>query len=90
MLSGLFRILILTLIIYIVYIAVKAWQAVSGGRAPRRRPAAGGAMVKDKVCDTYVPEDEALRLVRDGREHFFCCEDCRRKFLESGEPPARQ
>lgn len=41
-----------------------------------------GVMVKDEICGTYVPRDEALREVRDGVEHFFCSEECRRK-LES-------
>jgi uncharacterized protein len=36
-------------------------------------------MVKDDVCNTYIPKEEAIREVRDGRERFFCSEECRRK-----------
>jgi YHS domain-containing protein len=36
-------------------------------------------MVKDEVCGTYIPREEALTEVRDGIEHFFCSEECRRK-----------
>ena len=36
-------------------------------------------MVKDEVCGTYVPRDEALTEVRGGVTHYFCSEECRRK-----------
>jgi YHS domain-containing protein len=38
-----------------------------------------GVMVKDEICGVYIPRDAALREVRDGVEHFFCSEECRRK-----------
>ena len=39
-------------------------------------------MVKDEICDTYIPKDTALREFHEGEEHFFCSEDCRRKYHE--------
>jgi YHS domain-containing protein len=36
-------------------------------------------MVKDEVCNTYIPKEEAIRELRDGQEHFYCSEECRRK-----------
>ncbi|MCX8159317.1 MAG: YHS domain-containing protein [Candidatus Saccharicenans sp.] len=42
-------------------------------------------MVKDEVCNTYIPEDEALKENKNGRVYYFCSEDCRKKFLESRE-----
>ena len=36
-------------------------------------------MVRDEVCNTYLPREDALRAVQDGREVFFCSEECRRK-----------
>jgi YHS domain-containing protein len=38
-------------------------------------------MVKDEACLTYVPKEDALREVIDGREYFFCSKECRKKFL---------
>ncbi len=87
MFAGIFRLLVIALIIYIVYLAVKLWTGLgdSARRASRDRSRPpGGTMVKDEVCNTYVPKEEALRVVKDGREHFFCCPECRRKFLEGG------
>lgn len=40
-------------------------------------------MVKDEICNTYIPEDEALKEVRNGQVHYFCSEECRKKFLSS-------
>jgi len=48
---------------------------VRGSAAPRAR----GFMVKDEVCGTYIPREEALTEMRDGVEHYFCSEECRRK-----------
>jgi YHS domain-containing protein len=39
-------------------------------------------MVKDEICGTYVPREEALTAFRDGVEHHFCSEECRRLFLQ--------
>jgi len=36
-------------------------------------------MVKDEVCGTYIPREEALTETRDGVERFYCSEECRRK-----------
>jgi YHS domain-containing protein len=40
-------------------------------------------MVKDEVCNTYLPREDAIREVIKGEEHFFCSNDCRQKFLEA-------
>ena len=37
-------------------------------------------MVKDPFCNTYVPQRDAKRKVIDGKEYFFCCEECAHKF----------
>ena len=55
---------------------------------PRSGPAGAdpseGRMVRDRVCNTFIPEGKALRLQVEGEEHFFCSESCRDRFL-SGE-----
>lgn len=45
-----------------------------------------GALVRDRVCRTFLPRVRALVLKADGAEHFFCSEACRAKFLESRRP----
>lgn len=59
-----------------VYLGLKRRRPQTRAEAPRE---VQGVMVKDEVCGTYIPRDEALREVRDGVEHFFCSEECRRK-----------
>ena len=44
---------------------------------PRLRSSAGGRLVKDPVCGTYIPEETALQA----RNQFFCSEECRGKYL---------
>jgi hypothetical protein len=55
---------------------------------PARRPATGnesaqqgGRMVRDRMCNKFLPRSSAL-LLKDGEEeHFFCSEACRDRFL---------
>jgi YHS domain-containing protein len=58
-----------------------------GGFAPRPEPLEdGGPMVRDRVCNTFLPRSRALRLEFSGEEQFFCSEACRSAFLERGGP----
>lgn len=43
-------------------------------------------MPKDPICGMEVAEATGLRAERDGRTYFFCCEHCRKKFLDQGAP----
>jgi hypothetical protein len=43
--------------------------------APRREAATD--MVRDRVCDTFLPRSRALVAVVDGREQHFCSAQCR-------------
>jgi YHS domain-containing protein len=38
-------------------------------------------MVRDRICNTYLPKEKALRLESGAEEHFFCSETCRERFL---------
>ncbi|MBN2371337.1 MAG: hypothetical protein JXO72_12710 [Vicinamibacteria bacterium] len=48
-------------------------------------PVSGGArgvpLVRDRVCNTFLPEERALRAVIAGREEFFCSAACRDRAL---------
>ncbi|MGZ5515030.1 MAG: transcriptional regulator [Candidatus Aminicenantales bacterium] len=59
-----------------IFLGLKQRRPQTRTQTPRE---VQGVMVKDEVCGTYVPRDEALTEVRDGVEHFFCSEECRRK-----------
>jgi hypothetical protein len=38
-------------------------------------------MVRDRVCNTFLPRDRALRALVDGREEHFCSAQCRDRAL---------
>jgi YHS domain-containing protein len=40
-------------------------------------------MVRDRVCNTFLPVDRALRAGRHGETHYFCSEACRTRFLHA-------
>ena len=37
-------------------------------------------LVRDPVCGTFVAPRAALSLTAGGSTHYFCSEDCRKKF----------
>jgi YHS domain-containing protein len=39
-------------------------------------------MVRDEVCDTYLPQEDAVRANVGGVDYFFCSRECRDKFIE--------
>jgi len=63
-----------------IYRGVKRIRQQPGHQAPRE---VQGVMVKDEVCGTYIPRDDALIEVRDGVERYFCSEECRRRLRDS-------
>jgi len=69
----------LVIALFLVRIAVRFVAGVIQGlREPR--PAAGAIgvdMVRDRVCNTFVPRDRALTEVVGGHELFFCSQACR-------------
>lgn len=57
------------------------------GRGPGREATgapgkASGHMVRDRICQTFLPEADALRVEKDGKAHFFCSTTCRDRFLQ--------
>jgi len=82
----LLRLILFALVAYAVSLFARFFFGLKRG-GPQARPQeprqVRGLMVKDEVCGTYVPREEALTEVRGGVEHYFCSEECRRK-LKSG------
>ena len=57
-------------------------QQPQGPRADERQPIRDlGPMVRDHVCNTFLPKSRALTARVDSDEHYFCSEECREKFL---------
>jgi hypothetical protein len=83
----------LLLVVFLLGLAVRtvlSWlrglASAAGRPAP---PPAGVPMVRDRVCNTFVPRDHALSATIAGREEFFCSERCRARALSGllGNPP---
>ena len=73
---NLVRIVVVLLIVrFVLRFLAAVVQGYQG--APRREPAT--EMVRDRVCDTFVPRSRALMAVIDGRDHFFCSPECRER-----------
>lgn len=86
------RLLLWILALWALVVVVRLFRRAS----PRKRPAGAGtlrfegAMVRDRVCQTFLPRGRALVLRLAGEEYFFCSEDCREAFLFSrGQATAR-
>lgn len=47
------------------------------GRTPER---AGGQLVRDPQCGTYVAESAAIRVTRGGAVLYFCSDTCREAY----------
>jgi uncharacterized protein len=82
MVAAFLRFVLFALVAYVAFLVLRIYLGLKR-RLPRAHTQAPrevqGVMVKDEICGTYVPRDEAVREVRDGVEHFFCSEECRRK-----------
>jgi YHS domain-containing protein len=83
MIAGFIRLVFYFFIAYIIYRVLSFFFSPSqprrSGQPPQQR---SGIMVKDETCNTYLPQEEAIRERVDGKDYFFCSQECRRKFLE--------
>jgi len=79
---ALFRFVLFLFIAYVAVLFIRIYLGLKrAGRRPRPAPPQiRGEMVKDEICNTYIAREEALTEVRDGTTHYFCSEECRRKF----------
>ena len=83
MLTGLFRLILIGAVLYLVYWGFRFFKAITQTAKPQstQKPKSN-IMVKDEICNTYLPKDEAIVLKLDGKEYFFCSKECQQKFLE--------
>lgn len=76
------RFLLLGALIYLAVQVFRFFNNIKRYSTPSPPPRLSGVMVKDEVCDTYLPEEEALKEKLDGKIYYFCSPECRRRFLE--------
>jgi hypothetical protein len=83
---GLLFVFRLVLILFVVRLVVRFFARAFAASRVRRPPAAAPPrpleeLVRDRVCNTYLPRAKALLGVVEGREEHFCSAACRDKAL---------
>lgn len=80
----------ITLIRMVIGVLAKMFSGSVAGEPSRQHATrrsqvpAGGVLQKDPVCGTFVAEQGAVKVISGGKTHFFCSEECARKFKEIG------
>ncbi len=83
-------------LVVLALILIVAWMLRRLGKGSRSRsesssarpaqPRFEGAMVRDRICETFLPRSRALSVRVDDGEHFFCSDTCRSEFLSRRRP----
>ncbi|MBI3599844.1 MAG: YHS domain-containing protein [Nitrospinae bacterium] len=74
------QIIILILLSLIIYIVKKSFRQPLYTKKENPKWQAGENMIKDPVCNIYIPESEAVKKVIGGKTVFFCSNECADKF----------
>ena len=84
MLPGLLRLIFYAVLAYFVLRVFRFFMTLGKRTITTQRPSKklSGIMVKDEICQTYLPKEDAIREVRKGKEHFFCSKECQKKSLK--------
>ena len=80
------KILLVLVLIYLGYKIIKSFQK----RKPEETkafkagtvPAKGEDLVQDPFCKTYVPMSQAYVKEIQGKNQYFCSQECCNKFME--------
>jgi len=84
---GVFRLVFSLIVAYVIYLFLRL--LLSPRRQARRhsnRTQSSNIMVKDETCNTYLPREEAILEHADGKDYYFCSQECRQKFLGQKKP----
>jgi len=78
---GLIRILFFFFLIYILYSLIKKVFG-TGSKISGRDSSSGiiSEMVQDPYCKTYIPRNEAYKIILGGEEIMFCSRECADKY----------
>ena len=74
------QIIILILLSLIVYMIKKLFRQPPSVKKTTSEGQTGENMVKDPVCNLYIPESEAVKKVVEGKIVYFCRNKCAEEF----------
>ena len=81
------RFIILAVVGYVFYRALKSWMLGSGSRPAdltgRGQTEVDDVLVQDPVCKTYIAQRDGIHLEQDGKVLYFCSEQCRDRYIGS-------
>ncbi|MDJ0888273.1 MAG: hypothetical protein QNI89_13270 [Desulfobacterales bacterium] len=83
------RFVILALVAYVFYRALKNWMT-GGGAASRKQTTGNEAddtLIQDPVCKTYFTQRDGVHLRHEGRDLYFCSPKCRERYLLDTSSP---
>jgi YHS domain-containing protein len=85
-----FRVLLALFLFRLLFRFVSGLLAGYRGQGTQREaPPAGVPMVRDRVCDTFVPRERALSAMVNGHEEYFCSERCYSQALRAAGAGSR-
>jgi len=83
MILGFFRLVFYLSVAYVIYLFLRLlFSPRRPARSQPNSPQPSGVMVKDETCNTYLPREEAILEKAEGKDYYFCSQECRQKFLE--------
>jgi uncharacterized protein len=74
------RLLFLVLAAVGIFWMLRRRRPAQRAASPIKSDAEQGRMVRDRVCNKFLPRSDALVLQIGSEEHFFCSEACRERF----------
>ena len=81
------KLLILLGVGYFCYRAMKNW-ILTGSPSPDKVSSASvgkidDVMIQDPVCGVYFSKENSIGLQYQGKELFFCSQECKAKFIHT-------
>jgi uncharacterized protein len=71
-------------LVFRAYRKIKEAMSLERQTPPSPKIEEPDTLLQDPVCGTFIPRKEALKMVKDGKEYFFCSEGCLKRFRRSG------
>lgn len=79
--SGLALLVRFLFVLLVVRLVFRTAASLLRPRAAAPKAKASTELVRDRVCNTFVPQDRALRAMVDGKPEYFCSATCRDRAL---------
>lgn len=71
-------------LVYKGYRKIKEALALGKQEPNSQRIQEPDTLIQDPICGTFIPRKEALKILKDGKEYFFCSEGCLKRFRRGG------